>query len=77
MLSGSCPKISPKLQTAKNRDQHWSRSGTGPDVGATAPMAVERRAGVLGRSAPDDVFSVPCLRQVEAPQGRRVQGQAC
>ena len=27
-------------------------SGTGPDVGATVPIAVERRAGVLGRSAP-------------------------
>ena len=24
----------------------------GPGVGATVPMAVERRAGVLGRSAP-------------------------
>ena len=27
-------------------------SGTGPIVGATVPMAVERRASVLGRSAP-------------------------
>ena len=33
------------------RTREENCSGTGPIVGATVPMAVERRASVLGRSA--------------------------